>query len=505
MRSIFGDHETMAQIGAGLGQFVILNKKYPLKAHSFDTKSSDDVKTLYLHHEFFNAISDEISEGCNSCVLIKANLDICLKLRLHVVKGNVEEDDSLNNFIKSTLQDVPVFENSVHLMNYFGQTLLVKVEPLSDLCEDLANLSFKASTPIRQIKSDPKLVSELTEVSFLANNHHTSLVKSPIFIGGLETETEAIYRAIKCLDSGQSYVGILLHGPSGSGKTLLAHSMMSTLTEFHQTQVVASDIFSQFAGETEQKLKRIVRTSPQHAKSLIFIDEFDVLASKGSSEQEKRVAACLKSLLDDLSSQDTSKVIVFACSSRPDVIDASFRRPGRLATEVELSVPTPSKRASIITALAKKLEIDLGEDEIRTLSQNAHGYVGADLEAVLSHLKNDGNLNKALKAVRPSAMREVQVQVPNVTWADIGGLDDLKLKLRQAVEWPIRHPEVFSKMGITPPKGVLMYGPPGCSKTMIAKALANESHLNFVAIKGPELFKKYVGESEQVGCILTVF
>ena len=143
------------------------------------------------------------------------------------------------------------------------------------------------------------------------------------------------------------------------------------------------------------------------------------------------------------------------------------------------------------------------DEDIKMISQNAHGYVGADLEALIAHATTNGRGDKnsclkALKIVKPSAMREVQVTVPNVSWEDIGGMDDLKLKLCQAIEWPIKHPEKFRKMGITPPKGVLMYGPPGCSKTMIAKALANESQLNFVAIKGPELFKKYVGESEQV-------
>jgi len=240
------------------------------------------------------------------------------------------------------------------------------------------------------------------------------------------------------------------------------------------------------------------------------MDEFDALVStSGNTEQERRVSACLKSLFDDqLSSKnDNHKTVVIAVTSRPDFIDSSFRRPGRLEIEIELGVPDFIQRTAIVQAILDRsrgslVTSRLNEEDIEFLCRNAHGYVGADLEAVLAQVtqNNDSSqetLLKALKTVKPSAMRELQVNVPNVTWEDIGGLDDLKLKLKQAVEWPIKRPEIFVKMGIAPPKGVLMYGPPGCSKTMIAKALANESNLNFVAIKGPELFSKYVGESEQ--------
>ena len=225
-----------------------------------------------------------------------------------------------------------------------------------------------------------------------------------------------------------------------------------------------------------------------------------------NSEQERRVCATLKVLIDNLSDQQKSKIVLLATSSRPDSIEASFRRPGRLDLEIELPIPNAQQRMEIIKVFKERFNANINEDDIKMISQNAHGYVGADLEALIAQASLGGQSNRescleALKIVKPSAMREVQVSVPTVTWEDIGGLDDLKLQLKQAVEWPIKHPEVFRKMGISPPKGVLMYGPPGCSKTMIAKALANESQLNFVAIKGPELFKKYVGESEQVKAI----
>lgn len=286
----------------------------------------------------------------------------------------------------------------------------------------------------------------------------------------------------------------------------MATVIASKLKAYEFTTINGSSLFSKYTGETEQKLRHLFEEGTKSSHSIIFIDEFEVLASQsGTSEQERRVSACLKGLMDELASNTNGrKVVLLAASSKPDTIESSFRRPGRLEIEIELPVPNFDQRVEIIKVILQKTNEILAEEDIVTFSRNAHGYVGADLEALIAQATLSSerlsleSCLMSLKVVKPSAMREVQINVPNVTWEDIGGLDELKLQLRQAVEWPIKNPEVFARMGVTPPKGVLMYGPPGCSKTMIAKALANESQLNFVAIKGPELFKKYVGESEQV-------
>jgi len=241
---------------------------------------------------------------------------------------------------------------------------------------------------------------------------------------------------------------------------------------------------------------------------VIFIDELDSVAPRreaGASDQERRVSAALLTLLDRLG-RDESKVVVVAATSKLENLEPALRRPGRLDMEVEIGVPGVKARADILAGILGEVLSTVSEEDLTRLARDTHGFVGADLESLIGQARLEAGSEKVLTMehllkvrtrVKPSAMREVLVEVPEVTWADIGGLEGLKLKLRQAVEWPVKHPEVFTRMGISAPRGLLMYGPPGCSKTMIAKALANESGLNFLSIKGPELFSKWVGESER--------
>ena len=198
--------------------------------------------------------------------------------------------------------------------------------------------------------------------------------------------------------------------------------------------------------------------------------------------------------------------MIVAATSKLENLEPALRRPGRLDMEVEIGVPGVKARADILAGILGEVLSTVSEEDLTRLARDTHGFVGADLESLIGQARLEAGSEKVLTMehllkvrtrVKPSAMREVLVEVPEVTWADIGGLEGLKLKLRQAVEWPVKHPEVFTRMGISAPKGLLMYGPPGCSKTMIAKALANESRLNFLSIKGPELFSKWVGESER--------
>ncbi|XP_071787469.1 ATPase family gene 2 protein homolog A-like [Asterias amurensis] len=316
--------------------------------------------------------------------------------------------------------------------------------------------------------------------------------------------------------------GVLMYGPPGVGKTMIARAVANEVGA-HVTIINGPEVMSKYYGESEARLRNIFQEAAKNAPSLIFIDELDALCphrEKVQSDLEKRIVATLLTLMDGVDSMLTrGHLMVLGATNRPDAIDPALRRPGRFDREIEIGVPNAVERADILTKCLQRIPHTLTERDIVTVADTAHGYVGADLAAVCkeaaircferqkgslidAELKDDISVSPqdivlALKGVKPSAMREVEIRVPKVYWSDIGGQASIKQKLKQAVEWPIKHPEAFQRMGITPPRGILMYGPPGCSKTLIAKALATESGLNFIAVKGPELFNKWVGESER--------
>uniref|UniRef100_A0A8C4EUU3 non-chaperonin molecular chaperone ATPase n=1 Tax=Dicentrarchus labrax TaxID=13489 RepID=A0A8C4EUU3_DICLA len=319
--------------------------------------------------------------------------------------------------------------------------------------------------------------------------------------------------------------GVLLYGPPGTGKTMIGRAIANEVGA-HMTVINGPEIMSKFYGETEARLRQIFIEASQRRPAIIFIDELDALCPKregAQNEVEKRVVASLLTLMDGIGSEDHSgQLLVLGATNRPHALDPALRRPGRFDKELEVGVPSASERADILQKQLSFVPCRATREELTQLADAAHGYVGADLAAVCkeaglhalrralggSHKPSDQqlmgtvtvtlqDLQWAMSVVKPSAMREVAIDVPKVRWSDVGGMEEVKLKLKQAVEWPLMHPEAFTRMGIQPPKGVLLYGPPGCSKTMIAKALANESGLNFLAIKGPELLSKYVGESER--------
>ncbi|XP_037992143.1 ATPase family protein 2 homolog isoform X2 [Motacilla alba alba] len=319
--------------------------------------------------------------------------------------------------------------------------------------------------------------------------------------------------------------GVLLYGPPGTGKTMIAKAIANEVGA-RVTVINGPEIISKFYGESESRLRQIFAEASLCRPSIIFIDELDALCPKregAQNEVEKRVVASLLTLMDGIGSEGSEgQLLVLGATNRPHALDAALRRPGRFDKEIEIGIPNAQDRLDILQKLLKKVPHSLTAEQLAHLADSAHGYVGADLAALCKEAglyalrrvlgKRPGLWDTAVAGsvmiafndflqgmndVRPSAMREVAIDVPKVSWSDIGGLEDVKLKLKQAVEWPLKHPESFIRMGIQPPKGVLLYGPPGCSKTMIAKALAHESGLNFLAVKGPELMNKYVGESER--------
>ena len=338
-------------------------------------------------------------------------------------------------------------------------------------------------------------------------------------IGGLSIEIDTLRKALKVLDTSEaqrtqclSFLnGILLWGPPGTGKTLLAKNIGECL-RLAYVELDVTEIVSKFFGETEENLKAKFAEARDRQPCLLLIDDIDVLcphkeSGSGKSDQERRTVSAVAALMDSLN-RTREKVVVLATTHRRDRVDSALLRPGRLELEVEIGVPTSAARRDILESLLPSLSCghNLEAEDVDQVARLTHGFVGMDLKALLVEAEGEKDpdqavtmedVRRAMKQISPSAMKEVLIDVPTVTWNDIGGLEELKLALRQAVEWPLKRPEAFVKFGIKPPKGLLMYGPPGCSKTMIAKALANESGLNFLAIKGPELFSKWVGESER--------
>ena len=317
--------------------------------------------------------------------------------------------------------------------------------------------------------------------------------------------------------------GVLFHGPSGTGKTLMAKAV-SQESNANFITINGPEIMSKFYGASEGRLRDIFREAEENAPSIIFIDEIDSIAPKRvdtSGEVERRVVSQLLSLMDGL--RGRGEIICVGATNRINAIDEALRRPGRFDREIEFGVPNVKGRKEILQIHTRGMPLEKDID-LDSYAEITHGFVGADIMAVcreaamfslrrilpkinldepipsevIQELKiEDNDFIKATNLIEPSAMREVMVEIPDIGWDDIGGLDDLKQELREAVEWPLKYPKLFEKAGIRPLNGILLFGPPGCGKTLLAKAIANESQSNFIAIKGPEIYSKWVGESER--------
>jgi transitional endoplasmic reticulum ATPase len=320
--------------------------------------------------------------------------------------------------------------------------------------------------------------------------------------------------------------GVLMYGPPGTGKTLTARAVAHE-TDAYFTSISGPEIMGKFYGESEGRLRSVFETAQSHAPAIIFIDEIDAIAPKredmgGEKQVERRVVAQLLSLLDGLEAR--GHVIVIGATNIPNTIDPALRRPGRFDREISIPIPDRNGRLQILEIHTRGMP--LAKDvSLEKLADITHGFVGADLEALareaaMSALRKImpkidfemsdipyetllkleitmDNFLEAMKEIEPSAIREVFVEVPHVTWSDVGGLDDIKQELREAIEWPLKYPQIFEQAGTHPPKGILLYGKPGTGKTLLAKAVAHESGVNFISIKGPQLINRYVGESER--------
>lgn len=393
-------------------------------------------------------------------------------------------------------------------LEYYGTKLRIQI----------MDIFAEYKSDIYQVKQGTKIIHSV-DVSSSSIKEVKATKTSYESIGGLSKQIQVVREMIETpLKNPELFTkyglkpprGLLLFGPPGTGKTLIARAAAEEAGAY-SIIVNGPEIISKFYGETEQKLRDIFEEAAARAPTIIFIDEIDSLCSKrdeAPSELEKRIVTTLLTLMDGTKTEH-NRVVVIGATNRPNALDEALRRPGRFDREVEIGIPNSESRFSIFKTIMSKIPYSLTDRELEQLAQKSHGYVGADIAAVcreagLRCIKrcnamsvnnlavNLQDMKEAMSEIRPSAMREIMLEVPKVYWSDIGGQADIKQRLKESVEWPLQHPEAFERLGIRPPKGVLLFGPPGCSKTLMAKALATEAGSNFIAVKGPEVNKKNV-------------
>jgi transitional endoplasmic reticulum ATPase len=424
-------------------------------------------------------------------------------------------------YLADALESVPLIKGDNVMVPYFGGRLTFQVI---------------GATPSQANSIDAVVVITQKTVFHIAEKGETLRGMPQVAyedIGGLKEEIQKVREMIELpLRHPEIFEklgieapkGVLLYGPPGTGKTLLAKAVANE-TNAHFISISGPEIMSKFYGESEARLREIFKEAKEKAPSIIFIDEIDSIAPKReevTGEVERRVVSQLLSLMDGLEAR--GKVIVIAATNRPNAIDPALRRPGRFDREIEIKVPDKRGRLEILQIHTRNMPLDTDVDQDRVAAVT-HGFVGADLEYLckeaamkcLRRLLPELNLedeklapevlNKlivtmsdfenAVKEVMPSAMREVYLESPDIPWSAIGGLEEVKRELQEAVEWPLRYPDLYTKLGHSMPKGLLMHGPSGTGKTLLAKAVATESEANFISVRGPELLSKWVGESER--------
>lgn len=449
--------------------------------------------------------------------------------------------------IKTSLLGKPFNKGDIFVLGNLGKRRDLMGEDFQDFFSDIFNqMGIGMPVGMSQIRfivvstnpSVPCIISENTSITLSNKLVDIEEEKIPSItyedIGGLKEEVKKVREMVELpLKRPEIFSrlgieppkGVLLYGPPGTGKTLLARAVANE-SEANFMVINGPEIMSKFYGESEKKIREIFDEAQKNSPSIIFIDEIDAIAPKreeGNGDVEKRVVSQLLTMMDGL--QSRGKVIVIGATNRPNAIDPALRRPGRFDREVELSVPGKEGRIQILKIHTRNMPLTKGIN-LEELANKTHGFVGADLESLSKeaamsvlrrnvhkfNLEEDKEIPKevldeliitkkdfdeALKVVRPSAMREVLVETPDINWDDIGGIKEVKQELKEAVEWPLKFPQNFKRLGIRPPKGILLYGPPGTGKTLLAKAVAKESESNFIQIKGPSLLSMWVGKSEE--------
>ena len=509
------DQKTMQKLGLSAGDVIEIVGKRTTAAIAWPAYSEDQDKGIIRIDGFTRK---NAGVAMNEYVIVKpGKVKDATNVVLAPVDMRLNVDEDFTNFVKNRLMERTFVEGDTTLVMMLGHAIpftVTKTRP-----HGIVRITYETSL---QILNEP--VPE-AKVGMPRTTYED--------IGGLQEEMQRIREMVELpLRHPEIFQrlgieppkGVLLHGPPGCGKTLLARAVANE-SEANFFSINGPEIMSKFYGESEARLREIFQQAQQNSPSIIFIDELDAIAPKReevTGEVERRVVAQLLALMDGLSGR--GNVIVIGATNRPGALDPALRRPGRFDREVEIGVPDKHGRHEILQIHTRGMPLAQDVD-LKKLSEMTHGYTGADLaslarETAMKALRRylpEINLEEerippsvlekmevrmedfvnAYKEITPTAMREVYIEVPSVHWSDVGGLEDIKQELREAVEWPIKNPEIFKRMGIRPPKGVLLSGPPGCGKTLLARAVATETEANFITIKGPEVFSKWVGESEK--------
>jgi transitional endoplasmic reticulum ATPase len=508
------DQRTMQKLGISAGDVIEIVNKRTTSAIAWPAYSEDQNRDI-LRIDGFTRKNAGVA--INEYVVVRpAKVKTALSITLAPVDMRLNVDEDFTNFVKNRLMERTLVEGDTTLVMMLGHAIpftVSKTRPHGIVKVTAETRLTILNEPAPEAKGLPRTTYE--------------------DIGGLHEEIQRVREMVELpLRHPELFQrlgieppkGVLLHGPPGCGKTLLARAVANE-SEANFYSINGPEIMSKFYGESEARLREIFQQAQQNAPSIIFIDELDAIAPKReevTGEVERRVVAQLLALMDGLSGR--GNVIVIGATNRPGALDPALRRPGRFDREIEIGVPDKKGRYEVLQIHTRGMP--LAEDvDLKKLSDITHGYTGADLSALgretamkalrrylpqinleeerippavleKMEVKMDDFVN-AYKEVTPTAMREVYIEVTTVHWDDAGGLDDVKEHLKEAVEWPMKTPEVFTRLGIKPPKGILLYGPPGCGKTLLARAVATESEANFISIKGPEVFSKWVGESEK--------
>ncbi|MEM3465417.1 MAG: CDC48 family AAA ATPase [Candidatus Jordarchaeales archaeon] len=509
------DSEVMKMLGIHTGDIVEIRGKRVTAAIAWPAYPEDEGKDI-IRMDGYIRKNANVTLG-EKVTVAKAKEQYAKSVTLAPPSVQFPVESRFERFVKSKLVGQPVVEGDTLHVSVLSRAIIfvvVKTNPKGIVVIKPQTVLHISEKPASEISIG---VSQVTYED----------------IGGLHEEIQKVREMIELpLKHPELFKrlgieppkGVLLYGPPGCGKTLIAKAVANE-ADAHFISINGPEIMSKFYGESEKRLREVFQEAEENAPSIIFIDELDSIAPKReevTGEVERRIVAQLLALMDGLKSR--GRVIVIGATNRPNALDPALRRPGRFDREIEISVPDKQGRFEILQIHARGMP--LADDvDLYQLAASTHGFVGADLEALCreaamkalrrylpqidldeetipteileSMVVTQQDFMEALKEIQPSAIREVLVEVPSVRWEDIGGLEEVKQQVREAVEWPLKTPEAFERMGIEPPKGVLLYGPPGCGKTLIAKAVATMSEANFISVKGPELLSKWVGESER--------
>ncbi|MEJ2779302.1 CDC48 family AAA ATPase [Stygiolobus sp. RP850M] len=511
------DIDLLSQIGVSPGEVVEIEGQRKTAAIAWplapeDTLNEEDKYIIRMdgitRKNAGVAIGDKV-------IVRKANPKVATSVRLAPSNFSITVDPGFISYVKKKLKDTPLVEGDTVLIPVLGQAIpfsVIQVRP-----QGVAIVSDETSITISEKPFEQAKYPRVTYEDIGGMKHIIQKIRELV---ELPLRHPELFKRLGI----EPPKGILLYGPPGVGKTLLAKAVANE-TEAYFTSINGPEIMSKFYGESEQRLREIFEDAKKHAPAIIFIDEIDAIAPKRDEvigEVERRVVAQLLTLMDGL--ENRGNVIVIAATNRPNAIDPALRRPGRFDRELEIPLPDKQGRLEILQIHTRSMPLSKDVD-LQKLADMTHGYTGADLsalvrEAAMNALRrylqmidlsqdkippeilekmevNMDDFLKAFKDIVPSGLREIYVEVPEVHWDDIGGLDDVKEELREVVEYPLKYREAYENVGIEPPKGILLFGPPGTGKTMLAKAVATESGANFIAVRGPEVLSKWVGESEK--------